>query len=90
MLQSRRKHLIALFPIDVFHNKIGYPSFPLPSFYEYWQKEPQTIRYFDAVRCAKASPSARRVTKTSAAGRLRDICSHNDISLKHLLKSNVT
>ena len=112
MLQSMRKHPVTLFPIDVFNNKIGYPSFPTPnklgypsfptpnklgypsfptqSIYVYRQKESQTIRCFDAMQCVKASPSARLVTTTNAVSRLRDICSHNDILLKHVIKSTVT
>ena len=45
---------------------------------------------FDALRCAKASPSATCVTEVNAVCRSTGIFSHNDVSLKNIIKSNIT
>jgi len=89
MLHSRRRHLDALFRIDVFNNEISCSSILntvtlcVPT---------QTIRnhsVFDAVHCAEASPSARHVMADNAVCRLIDTFDHTDISSKNINRSCV-
>jgi hypothetical protein len=44
---------------------------------------------FDAVHCAKASPSARHMAAANAVCRLIDTFSQNDIALQFIIKFNV-
>ena len=62
--------------------------FSIPSAYVRPQNRDQSV--FDALHCAKSSPSATCVTEANAVCRSIGIFSHNDVSLKNIIKSNIT
>jgi hypothetical protein len=79
MLQSRRRHLNALFGLNAFNNtitcfyKLSTVSIQVPA------KITREHSIFDALHCAKANPSARHVTAANAVCKL-NVFDDNDSS----------
>jgi hypothetical protein len=88
MLHLRRRHIDALFLINVCVNKVSCPSILHTVGLRVNSKIITDHSIFTALYCAKASPSARFVTAANGVCTKIDTINHHGILLKNLITTN--